>query len=237
MIRPEAVPRAPEVRTMTRSLALDGPGRAWPEVRSIPGAADRDEERERERSRRRSADARLALRARSGDEDAFRELVEKYQRKVYWIAYDVLLDGEEARDVAQETFIRVHGALDSFDPSRDFLNWLYRIARNLAIDAFRRRRRRAVPVEDLTALPEGSEDLPPVPGEQRERVAAVLAELPVEYRLALTLREFHGLSPREIASLTDCTYPTARWRLHRARALFRTHWERRYGTHSTEETP
>ena len=63
----------------------------------------------------------------------------------------------------------------------------------------------------------------------RERVALVLGELPVEYRLALTLREFHGLSPREIAALTDCTYPTARWRLHRARALFRKQWEKRYG--------
>ena len=220
---------------MTRSLALDGPGHAWPEVRSIPGATDRDDERERERSKRRSADARLALRARGGDEDAFRELVEKYQKKVYWIAYDVLLDAEEARDVAQETFIRVHGALGTFDPTRDFLNWLYRIARNLAIDAFRRRRRRALPVEDLTALPEGEEELPAVPGDDRERVAAILAELPVEYRLALTLREFHGLSPREIASLTDCTYPTARWRLHRARALFRKHWERRFGPHATEE--
>ncbi len=222
---------------MTRSLALDGPGRAWPEVRSIPGAKNRDSGRERERSRRRSEDARLAVRARGGDEDAFCELVEKYQKKVYWIAYDVLLDAEEARDVAQETFIRVHGALGKFDPTRDFLNWLYRIARNLAIDAFRRRRRRALPVEDLTAIPETPDEAPTDTADMRERVAVVLAELPVDYRLSLTLREFHGLSPREIASLTDCTYPTARWRLHRARALFRKHWERRFGTQTTEETP
>ena len=222
---------------MTRSLALDGPRPAWPEVRSIPGATGREGDlaREQERSRRRAVDARLAVSARGGDEDAFRELVEKYQKKVYWIAYDVLLDAEEARDVAQETFIRVHGALGSFDPTRDFLNWLYRIARNLAIDAFRRRRRRALPVEDLTSLPEETEELPEAPGDMRERVASVLAELPVEYRLALTLREFHGLSPRDIAALTDCTYPTARWRLHRARALFRKQWERQYGTHATEE--
>ena len=54
---------------MTRSLAIDGPGRAWPEVRSVPGATDKEDERERARSKRRSADARLALRARGGDED------------------------------------------------------------------------------------------------------------------------------------------------------------------------
>ena len=218
---------------MTRSLALDGPGRAWPAVGSVPAAADRDRDRDRERSRRRAEDSRLAVRARGGDEDAFRTLVEKYQKKVYWIAYDVLLDAEEARDVAQETFIRVHGALGNFDPTRDFLNWIYRIARNLAIDAFRRRRRRALPVEDLTGIPEGNDGELTPQGDQRERVALVLADLPVEYRLALTLREFHGLAPREIAALTDCTYPTARWRLHRARALFRKQWERRYG--SSEE--
>ncbi len=194
-------------------------------------AIDRERARKREdRARRREEDSRLALRARGGDSEAFRRLVEKYQRKVYWIAYDILLDSDEARDVAQETFIRVHGALGTFDPSRDFLNWLYRIARNLAIDSFRRRKRRAVPVEDLTALPEAGEvEAPVLDDALRERVAAVLAELPVEYRLALTLREFHGLSPRDIAAMTDCTYPTARWRLHRARALFRKAWERRFG--------
>lgn len=218
---------------MSPTYAANGLTRPWQAAASLQGAAGG------ERARRRAEDAGLALRACDGDEDAFRQLVEKYQRKVYWIAYDILLDAEEARDVAQETFIRVHGALDHFDPARDFLNWIYRIARNLAIDTFRRRRRRAVPVEDLTAVPDtpqthtsgrASEEL-------RERVALVLAGLPLEYRLALTLREFHGLSPREIASLTDCTYPTARWRLHRARTLFRNLWEKRFGTPVLEETP
>jgi len=219
---------------MPRSVALEDPARAWTALAAGTDAAGQESEQDR----RRAEDAHLALRAQGGDEDAFRLLVERYQRKVYWIAYDVLLDSEEARDVAQETFIRVHGALGAFDPSRDFLNWLYRIARNLAIDAFRRRRRRAVPVEDLTSVPlESGDGDDAAPDDMRERVARILAELPVEYRLALTLREFHGLTPREIASLTDCTYPTARWRLHRARALFRKQWERRYGPHAAEEAP
>ncbi|MFV1959068.1 MAG: RNA polymerase sigma factor, partial [Planctomycetota bacterium] len=102
---------------------------------------------------------------------------------------------------------------------------------NVAIDAFRRRRRRAKPLEDLTSLPGRSRASASAEEEDlRLRVARVLADLPVEYRLALTLREFHGLAPREIAAMTDCTYPTARWRLHRARALFRKAWEQRYGT-------
>ena len=135
----------------------------------------------------------------------------------------------------QEAFIRIHGALDRFDRSRDLMNWIFRIARNLAIDAYRRRRRRALPVEDLSETAQdgdlrvASTGAEPASADLSDQVAQVLADLPVDYRLVLTLREFHGLAPREIAAVTDCSYPTARWRLHRARALFRKAWEERYG--------
>ena len=187
------------------------------------------------RAERRVRDRALVEAILGGDDEAFRELVERYQQPLYWVARDILLDGEEARDVVQETFIRVHGALDRFDRSRDLMNWMFRIARNLAIDHYRRRRRRATSVEDLTqAGDEGSEGdahtvVGRAPMDLSDQVAAVLAMLPVDYRLALTLREFHGLTPREIARVTDCSYPTARWRLHRARGLFRDAWEERYG--------
>jgi len=172
---------------------------------------------------------RLVQAVLSGDDEAFRTLVERYQKPIYWIAHDILLDREEAQDVAQETFIRVHAALERFDQKRDFVNWLYRIGRNLAIDAFRRRRRRAAPMEDLTHIPLDAPPRTSAEVDLPDRVAEVLQELPVAYRLALTLREFHGMSPREIARVTDCSYPTARWRLHRARNLFRAAWEQRFG--------
>lgn len=180
------------------------------------------------RRQRRREDAVIVQRILGGDDEAFRELVERYQRALYWVARDILLDGEEARDVVQEAFIRVHAALARFDPSRDLLNWMFRIARNLAIDHYRRRRRRATPMEDPVGPDRGAAQ-PSAPGDLPDQVAAVLAMLPVDYRLALTLREFHGLTPREIAKVTDCSYPTARWRLHRARGLFRDAWEERYG--------
>ncbi len=188
------------------------------------------------RRRRRAEDRVLVDAILDGDEDAFRRLVEKYQRPLYWVAYDVLLDADEARDVVQEAFIRIHGALDRFDRKRDLMNWIFRIARNLAIDAYRRRRRRALPVEDLSRAAEDGDLSHERPvsrapeSDLGDQVALVLGDLPIEYRLALTLREFHGLSPREIAAVTDCSYPTARWRLHRARALFRSAWEQRFGS-------
>lgn len=189
--------------------------------------ASRDRGRAARRAQRHAEDVALVRRIMGGDEDAFRALVERYQKRLYWLAYDILLDGEEARDAVQEAFIRVHAALDRYDPQRDFQNWIYRIARNLAIDALRRRRRRATlvgEIEPLLAPQEGQEPGASV-NETRERVDRALAQLPMEYRLALTLREFHGLSPREVARVTDCTYPTARWRLHRARLLFKAAWE------------
>jgi RNA polymerase sigma-70 factor (ECF subfamily) len=191
--------------------------------------AGQPERSEEARAERRAEDAALVARSLKGDDDAFRTLVERYERPLYWIAHDVLLDADEARDVVQETFVRAHAALASFDASRDLLNWLYRIARNLAIDAHRRRRRRAAPVEDLTEVPAAAPATDAADGDVAARVHAVLADLPVEYRLALTLRELHGLAPLEIARITDCSYPTARWRLHRARALFRRRWEERFG--------
>ncbi len=196
---------------------------------SLDQARDQGRERDRatRRAQRHAEDVALVRRIMGGDEDAFRALVERYQKRLYWLAYDILLDGEEARDAVQEAFIRVHAALDRYDPQRDFQNWIYRIARNLAIDSLRRRRRRATLVGEIEPLltPQESQESSASTNETRERVDRALAQLPMEYRLALTLREFHGLSPREIARVTDCTYPTARWRLHRARLLFKAAWE------------
>lgn len=232
-------PRAQDDRDpslpMSSSAAaqVDATTSAAPVARGRRAASRAD--RKARRAERQAEDVRLVRAVLEGDHEAFRALVERYQKALYWIAHDILLDREEARDVAQEAFIRVHTALERYDQKRDFVNWLYRIARNLAIDALRRRRRRANPTEDLTSLPLDAPararpdlDLP-------DRVAEVLEELPVEYRLALTLREFHGMTPREIARVTDCSYPTARWRLHRARNLFRNAWEKRFGAAATGE--
>lgn len=196
-------------------------------------------ERAARRARRHAEDAALVQAVRGGDPSAFPRLVERYQRRVYWLAHDILLDADEARDVAQETFLRVYASLDRYDERRDFVNWLYRIARNLAIDLLRRRRRHALPVEDVegAAGARGSEDVADDlrSVETGRLVREVLATLPVEYRTALTLRDLHGMSPREIAAVTDCTYPTARWRIHRARALFREAWDERVGPAPIEE--
>lgn len=207
---------------------------AWGELASA--AAGPEANRKARRAVRQAEDVRLVRAIRNGDAEAFGRLVKRYERRLYWLAYDILLDAEEARDVAQEAFLRLHASLDRYDERRDFVNWLYRIARNLAIDWLRRRRRRGGALEEPDALPrerlhrggaaleEASPDDAVTRTQLAARVHATLAGLPVEYRMALVLRDLHGMSPREIAEVSDCSYPTARWRLHRARALFREAW-------------
>ena len=86
------------------------------------------------RAARQAEDLLLVQAIKRGDDDAFRRLVERYQTRLFWLAHDILMDRDEALDVTQEAFLRVYRALDRYDTDRDFVNWIYRIARNLAID-------------------------------------------------------------------------------------------------------
>jgi RNA polymerase sigma-70 factor (ECF subfamily) len=177
----------------------------------------------------RSEEIALLRRAQAGDQDAFSKVVNRHWKRAFWTAYDVLYDHDRAQDVAQEAFVKVYKALQSYDLGRDFASWLYRIVLNLAIDHKRRMERdRAVPtdkVEDLVdarkAAAEDEEKAATI-----ERVETVLQGLPDEYRIPLTMKDIDGLSVEEVAKVLDLSYSTVRWRLHRARSLFRERWTR-----------
>lgn len=168
-----------------------------------------------------------------GDHDAFAELAKLYHSRAYWVAHGLLNDEEEARDVVQDAFIRVLGALDRFDFSQSFYTWLYRIVVNLSIDRIRRRiKARSVALDDVaepvaenpaSAIPSGRMES----GETRREVHAVLEMLPEKYKTVMVLRELNGLSCKEIAKIVHCSHATVRWRLHVARGYFREAWERR----------
>jgi len=177
----------------------------------------------------RSEEIALLRRAQAGDQDAFGEVVNRHWKRAFWTAYDVLYDHDRAQDVAQEAFVKVFKALQSYDLSRDFASWLYRIVLNLAIDHRRRMERdKSVPtdkVEDLVdarrAVAEDEEKAATI-----ERVEEVLQSLPEEFRIPLTMKDIDGHSVEEVARILDLSYSTVRWRLHRARSLFRERWTR-----------
>lgn len=194
-------------------------------VRLLRGTARRTEEIASDAA----LDSRLIERALAGDQQAFAELVARYQRKGFWIAYHTLGRVEEARDVVQEAFLRVYRSLDKFDFARNFYTWFYRIVMNLAIDALRKvKQSRAATVEDMAerfAAPD-DEPAPLERTETRGLVWQVLDLLDDKFRSVLVLRDLQGLSCREIAPILKVTHATVRWRLHRGRKLFRERWER-----------
>jgi len=176
-------------------------------------------------------DAEIIRRCQRNDQRAFTSLVEKYQERAFWVAYNMLGDQEEARDVVQEAFVRVFRAIDRFDFNMSFYTWFYRIVSNLSIDRLRRlKRRHPLRLDDVgNGFPSG-EDAPSARIEEdelKEEVRVLLDELPPQYKIVLTLRDLEGLSCKEIAAVTGASHPTVRWRLHTARKMFKEKWERR----------
>lgn len=168
-------------------------------------------------------------RAKAGFDDAFRLLVERYERGVYNLLARMLRDPALAEDLAQETFLRAFGHLSQFDPQYKFSSWLLRIAHNLAIDALRRRGPETVSLDaDQDGGPALSASIAAPAAEdgprrlERQDLAAVLAvaigRLRLEYRQLVVLRYQEELSYEEIAEVTGLPIGTVKSLLHRARA-------------------
>jgi RNA polymerase sigma-70 factor (ECF subfamily) len=164
------------------------------------------------------------MRARHGDEGAFSQLVEAYQRPVFNLCYRMLGDAAEAEDAAQETFIRAYTRLASYDPSRKFSSWILAIASHYCIDRLRQRRMGLVAWDDL---PPGSwlSDVQAKPEEvvlnreTQRQVRELLNDLPPDYRAVVALRYWHELSYEEIAETLHTTVPAIKSRLFRARQM------------------
>jgi RNA polymerase sigma-70 factor (ECF subfamily) len=172
-------------------------------------------------------DAALVRRAREGDIKAFEELVMRHADGVYVVLRRFGLNGDEAHDVAQETFLRAWRGLPRFEGRARFFTWLYRIAFN---EAQRRLSKRppagAVVSTEERPLDDLADDAPG-PDDQFEReelraaLAAALRELPVALRAPVVLRDVEGLSTREAASVLDLGEAAFKSRLHRGRMALR----------------
>lgn len=172
----------------------------------------------------------LIKRCKSGDRDAFNELVEKYQTRVVNIAYSMLSDHDDALDAAQEVFVRVYRSMDSFREKSSFSTWLYRITSNICADFLRRRQRNprviSISIDSDTDNNEGDKELrdnSPTPDEQMEiserhrLVREALAEMKSEYREVVTLFDIEGLSYKQISDILKVPEGTVKSRLSRAR--------------------
>jgi len=183
------------------------------------------------------SDSELVQATRKGDENAFKELVERYQGRAYWVAFNMLRNREESIDIAQEAFLRVYRSLDRFDIKRNFYTWLYQIVTNLSIDHLRRKGvSKSVSLDAVGDL-DGGHGRPGDGIEQRElreKVRDVIDKLAPKYKAVVALRDIEGLSCKEIARIVGTSHATVRWRLHRARMIFRKLWEKEESLKDTD---
>jgi RNA polymerase sigma-70 factor (ECF subfamily) len=177
-----------------------------------------------------STDEELVARSIAGDADSFNQLVQRWERPIFALAYRTIGREEDARDVCQETFLRAFRALPGFRGQAKFSSWLYRIALNLCRDWVRRERRTGFvqPPEDVDLMEllaadaptESIEDLV-ARNDQVRVIERAMARLSEDQRMAIILKEYHGLTFQEIADLAGCPLSTVKTRLYQGLALLR----------------
>jgi len=179
----------------------------------------------------------LIVRSQDGDQEAFRELVDMYRTRVASIAYGLVNNYEDARDISQEVFIKVHRSLGRFDIKKKFFTWLYRLTVNAAIDFLRANKKRAYqesidseesytqypdhrPEGDINRIIEGTE--------RQEIFYKIVENLNPRQKMAFLLCDLQGLPSAEAAEIIDCPQVTLRWYLHEARKKIREKIESDY---------
>jgi RNA polymerase sigma-70 factor (ECF subfamily) len=181
-------------------------------------------------------DEELVARATAGDMEAFNQLVSRWERPIFALAFRTLGREEDARDVVQDAFLRAYRGLRGFKGEAKFSSWLYRITLNLCRDWIRRERRapvvqvpEGVAAEDLAdthAAPTESVEELVARREMSRAVARAMAELPEEQRTAILLKEYHGLTFQEIADQLNCPLSTVKTRLYQGLSVLRRRLER-----------
>jgi RNA polymerase sigma-70 factor, ECF subfamily len=194
-------------------------------VNSASGTASNREARQREAEE----DRELIGLAQKGDKAAFRRLVERHQRRAFALAVGLVRDENDARELVQEAFLRVHRGLGAFQGSSSFFTWLYRIITNLAIDLMRKPGRRDVELDEnhatdvpgdlaLVSRIDGADPLDVMRRREiAERIQTALEALPAIHRSVILMREVEGMSYEEMAQAAGVSKGTIMSRLFHAR--------------------
>lgn len=175
-------------------------------------------------------DADLIERSQNGEESAFQELVELYRTRVASIAYQVLGNYEDARDVSQEVFVKLYKGINGFDPRKKFFTWLYRLTVNASIDFLRSKKRRS----QEYSIEDRPNQYSEIPGSELESVTYQIeskelrqifqqlsTKLNPKQKAAFALCDLQGFSADEAAEILECPKVTLRWYLHEARKRIR----------------
>jgi RNA polymerase sigma-70 factor (ECF subfamily) len=172
------------------------------------------------------SDEAAAARAKAGDADAFRVLVERHSRPMFRLAFRMTGNEQDAEDIVQDTFLRAYRRIEKFDERASFGTWLYRITVNCSLDLVRARKRRseqsgsANPEMDdfIQSLPSSgaTPDRMAMSGQARQRIAEAMEELSASERTAFVLRHFEGMCIDEVSRVLGCRPGAARHCVFRA---------------------
>lgn len=169
-------------------------------------------------------DEHIARRVQGGESDAFGELVERYQEKLMRYARKFLLDPDDAKDIVQDIFIKAYENIQSFDASRRFSPWVYRIAHNEFVNALKKRAsRRIVFAFDIDTLfphlsAPDTADSAALERDLRSTLERFLDKIDAKYREALVLYYLEGMDYKEISEILQVPVSTVGVRLARGRA-------------------
>jgi RNA polymerase sigma-70 factor (ECF subfamily) len=178
------------------------------------------------------SDQDVVLRARSGQETAYRELIRRYERPVFALLFRMVRDRELAEDLAQETFVKALNAIESYRPEFKFSSWIFKIANNAAIDHLRRRELDTLSLDgsphaetpeamQATALQIGARQESPLDTVEAKElgtaIEAAIGTLRPEYRSCILLRHVEGRAYEEIAEILNLPLGTVKTYIHRAR--------------------
>jgi RNA polymerase sigma-70 factor (ECF subfamily) len=168
------------------------------------------------------------LRFQNGDISAFDELMNRNRKSVINTIYRYVGNRDHAEELAQEVFLRVYKSSRKYKPKAKFSTWLYKIVTNLCLNELRKKRADVIPIHELAddsgSLIDVSSSAPDHGLERRERISMVrksIESLPDKQRMAVILREYEGMSYREIAEAMGCSVASVQSRLQRAKVTLR----------------
>lgn len=175
----------------------------------------------------------LVAKSKKGNLNAFEELIGGYEKKAYNIAYRIMGNEEDAKDMAQEAFIKIYKSIQNFREESSFSTWLYRIVTNVCLDELRKRKKdKLVPLEmnietekgtavvELSAEKETPEDVFERV-EKRQLIQNAILSLGEDYKTVIILRDIQGFGYEEIATILNCSLGTIKSRINRARNMLK----------------
>jgi RNA polymerase sigma-70 factor, ECF subfamily len=176
-------------------------------------------------------DAALMVAFQQGDEAAFEQILDKYHKVIVNFIYKIVNNRAEAEELAQDVFLRIYRARNSYEPRARFSAWIYRIATNVGLKAAGRKRRAPFgfgldtryeftgKVEGRSREPDAEQKL--VESEMGKVVRQIIRGLPKNEKIAIILRRYEGLSYKEIADVMNCTEPAVKTYIHRGKLRLR----------------